>query len=441
MAPHDHLSGVPQELKDMIVRLSDPASIMKLAQTNKAFYEAVMGDQVQIVLHLLQESTIDSKTLRIIATSYHAKHRNARLTPDNFASGDTEVDNSTDGLRNAIVKLCNDCLGAKRLNTAPPPNMLLLSEADNVLKTDEAIKYFSYTLACKALQRGPRVTKSRKMNPPARPSDAELDRFYQAMYIMQTVQEVFPFKISSHDDPTIHQAWRFFWIHFSPWTKHQVRCVNEMMADWVAEGLEKEAENNDDETFHTPSAQRLRQLVLLAGPARLLRFYRNNNLIGLYRQARSQFHNSKRSEAWYEGGEKLWLSRIKKDNQVIKNQYSPSIDHLLKRYQAEGDNTGPVDAWFHVLRASTISNRSWTIDAFKDPGTHDRDRFDCFNCATLFGYLMWDRQRLDNMWTKGLSMPTMEVMRSQDQSVIHSFDLDRHYCGKPSERENCTCPQ
>ncbi|KAH9890305.1 hypothetical protein F4778DRAFT_380306 [Xylariomycetidae sp. FL2044] len=251
---------------------------------------------------------------------------------------------------------------------------------------------------------------------------------------METGFTLFPVTPDRRRHQCLYRAWEHFWRKFSPWVNHQVRCVHLMLADAIKNTMISESKNNDS-TFQIPSNQSIRQFVLVKRLDELVEAVESERLIDLFKKCKFEFHGHERSKGWFEGSDALWLNR----SPVKQSDFSANIDHIRSRFYTPGTDSGPIVAWFHVLRASTIPGRDYEIPLFSDPARYKRDRFDCPKCAALFGYVFWDRKRLERMWQAERSMPSLKEMRSEvgEGIPIDGRSFARNYCLDPDQ--DCTC--
>lgn len=127
-----------------------------------------------------------------------------------------------------------------------------------------------------------------------------------------------------------------------------------------------------------------------------------------------------REESWLPIQDEAWLLR-----NPHTNNWSLEVDHIANKYR-ESDE-GPMAAWYRTLLDRNIDdvvlNGSESTVA-------------CETCLTKWGFVFWDRQKLD--WHSDNRLVSYEQMAILATGVsVDNIDLRRNTWGR--ERGLCDC--
>ncbi|KAI1452530.1 hypothetical protein F4805DRAFT_462682 [Annulohypoxylon moriforme] len=393
------LEKLPPELKALILSYCDPKSVLNIACTGPLLHRYVMLNEARISRSVICRHI--SPDLRCLAaarywTAYHGFPVARGLSGEwrtpcaqgltwNFLDWGLEDDRVFMGSNpDGFYKLFHYTLGI----------------AHKIVSFDETVKFFASTLSGIAIKRGPRSIKPFDNGDLAVPeyvtqvSPGEFHRFVKALYIFDVATAILPFVESSDVNSEEYAMWHDFWEQFSPWEQQQVRCVHQMLQGWVKtisllQGSVVAIDFGDD---------LLAQYVIFNGLAELLRlktgFYRSvEHEIIKFRNSLEEHALPPRTEIWMQGMDEYWLSR-----DDLWDEVSLDVTGLLGMY--EEDDTGPRDAWIHTL----LENRKYHV-IFREG--YNR-QFSCETCMTKWGFIFWDRAKLE--WHSSGTMPTAKQM-------------------------------
>ncbi|KAI1086327.1 hypothetical protein F5B19DRAFT_479653 [Rostrohypoxylon terebratum] len=233
---------LPVELKIKILSFCDPVSVLNVAATGPVFRELVVRNEENISRAIVCQNI--NPDLRCLAAARHraeyhgfpiARHQSgerrsvgaARLCNLFLYGGDGLIDDHVfEGQKKQGL------YGNFKFS---------LKVAYELVSFHRTVQEFASILSESAVHKGPLSTVefSGIDIPPMAPdwvrqvSPTELSRFEKALYLFDLATVILPYMETFDFDDPDHNTWYAFWVCFPPWEHHQVRCIQQMLQDWV----------------------------------------------------------------------------------------------------------------------------------------------------------------------------------------------------------------
>ncbi|CAJ2510487.1 Uu.00g132960.m01.CDS01 [Anthostomella pinea] len=367
------LERLPNELKSIVVvYLGDAQSTMNPALTGPEFDSLVTSREVTIATTMVK-SFIGSELMPIALARYHAaatSEQDAREESSKSPLYDPQLFFSS--FRNGLAVSPSD-----RDIVMITEVQFTLKTARKILQLHSAINYYARSLAYRAMKFEPRLTKKLFRCVPEEmksPSDKELTRFCKALYIFQLISDLFPFARGG-------ELWNQFWLNFSPWENQQLRCLQLLLADHVDDVICADDEKRDEPQFPRNDGYTLTRFMINRGLIELKRLEKDGDVQATQeavdRYGRQRARGCK-EEAWHKGGDALW-------RYDVGPHVSLNVEHIFSAYA--DDDSGPRDIWLYTLAMMHSED-----PMFRDSDDH---MFRCDRCTSYWGFVFWDRAKLD----------------------------------------------
>ncbi|OTA79122.1 hypothetical protein M434DRAFT_38376 [Hypoxylon sp. CO27-5] len=409
------LEALPSEIKNKILReLPDARSVLNVALTGPIFYNHIFydddGSNERKISSAIVVANVGITLLPMAIARYEASLISwKRVCPSNT---EAPIPVTTSWLCEQVVEFVDEHLTGHHI-TQLPVALSSLSIADNIISCHKAIQHFTEYLSTRTAGYMPDHCRpsSDCMREAIVPNDRENTRFSKALYIFQLASELFVINkyhsVVWDAREATNIALEAFWRKFAPWENQQVRSVQTLLIGYALREI-------PHATLFIPnfSWNKIWELVVLSqGVIGLHNTYRRGhhlipldaNFSHLCRSRRIAFpilsQAPVNNEAWY-NSETLWLKRTDQPGQ--QSLYSCDIADLLREFPEE--DSGPADAWYHILVQNIRPSRADETSVFQKKEGFER----CARCLAYWGFPFWDRERLD-YYSQG-RFPTMEEM-------------------------------
>ncbi|KAI0120780.1 hypothetical protein F4776DRAFT_665407 [Hypoxylon sp. NC0597] len=447
------LEALPPEIKNKILEeLPDIRSVLNLSLTGPAFYNHIFYDDGGFYERKIASTMVVAQVGITLLPMAIARYEASLTSWKRVCSLGTEapIPVTSSWLCDQIVEFVDEHFThlTGRHITRLPVAFASLSIADNIISCHKAIQHFTGYLSAKAAENtsGHRCSSSVATGEAIIPNDRENTRLSKALYIFELASELFVINKGNsvvwdvHWETTL--AVEAFWRKFAPWENQQVRYVQTLLMEYAIHEF-------PDVILVVPrySWNKFWGLVVLSqGVTGLQNVYRRGhhlippgiNFAHLYRsryRILTLLQAPEINAAWY-NSDILWLKRT---DQLGQSLYSCDIADLLRAFPEE--DSGPADAWYHMLFEFIQLQLPNQALASQERGSFTR----CALCFTYWGFQFWDRERLDH-YSQG-RFPTMEAMDrkmreySGDHLSVSEWVLDRapNY-EVPSQSCQCSHP-
>ncbi|KAI0889568.1 uncharacterized protein GGS22DRAFT_182911 [Annulohypoxylon maeteangense] len=408
------LELLPPEIKLMILNFCDPQSAFNVAFTGPIMYRFVRLNEARIGRHIVCRDI--SPDLRCLAAG--------RYWIDKFGypaargeAGERRTSGKNIFTETFLIRGLND----DRVFDIINPHSFYgnfqfsLGVARTIISFHDKIRYFASTLAENAVNKGPLPTRPLSNGDPTAPhhvtqvSPGELRRFIKALYIFDVASVVLPYVEFLEPSNPQYAIWHNFWEKFSPWEQQQVRCVQQMLEDWVDHRVAQQGGYTMSLTEGFIQAQ----FVIDKGVPGLWEL-RTDNAGRVETQIKDFLDNRifntlpPRGEITMRGMDEYWL-----DRDEVVDEVSLDATYLLNFYDDE--DIGPRDSWIHTLLENRIYHRIFRSGYFQ--------QFSCESCMTKWGYIFWDRSKLE--WHSSNTMPSGEEMVKVAVDAVLQHDTFR----------------
>ncbi|KAI2471275.1 hypothetical protein F4781DRAFT_440703 [Annulohypoxylon bovei var. microspora] len=391
---------LPPEIKVDIFSLCDIKTIYNVALTGPMLHRFVRGNEERLSRNILCREI--SPGLRCLAAACYKVEYNGFPVIRGKEYGSEQTNLTRIFLSSGLLD--DQVFEARNSDGFYSSFPCTLEKAHKVLSFHSTVCYFATTLAGQAVKKGRSPIKPFTNEIPSAPpyvtqvSSRELHRFIKALYIFDLASVILPCGEAAGD---MRDLWDNFWDHFSPWEQQQVRCVQRMLQDWINDRviLQRGAR------FKHRGERILGQFVIHKGLARLRACETEISTTQdpVTEFANALFFNTSplKEIVWMPGMDEFWLGE---DEDTVTLD---TID-LLSRYEEE--DSGPQDAWLHTLLENRIDDPIFYEGHFT--------QFECEACMTVWGFVFWDRAKLD--WYSQNDMPTTDEMLDAAEDTLMS---------------------
>ena len=411
------IDTLPVELGAYVASfLPDPRSLINLAVTCKQNYGVVKLDEAALassteVITQLKDSGLLSLSLAVLKSwdgrsPSQTIEGTIRFIDDHFSQG-------------AAIQSLEYC------------QKMTLGDCVRIYEFHNTVERYAAIIARMALEE---IHSS--VNMPQACSTTEIHRIKKSLYLSQLLRNLFPRNYHSPtgvaDQLSSQPAWKHLWSKFAPWELQQVRCTEHLLANYVGKLVNrgKYIINIFDSNIHRANSyighrfdiRILWSFVSSQGPLGLTRLdgpRSENSMLLAVRNFQKSLVSSSYRDPWYLAHDTMWL----RQNGILTNFHTRN---LLRRYQEA--ESGPQDAWLHTLLQPHVDDVMFINGA--------DGCFQCDHHATLWGFVFWDRQRLDAI-TKG-TLPTTVQMNAVSNFSLETEEMLFH-ARLRQDKLTCSC--
>ncbi|PVH81024.1 hypothetical protein DL98DRAFT_514932 [Cadophora sp. DSE1049] len=279
----------------------------------------------------------------------------------------------------------------------PPPSIYKFRDALIMSETHTHIKFLTKDFVRKALKASPYPS----LDKPASP--AEIDRIERTFYRFEIYRHIFG-RFQQNREWRVEAQQDMFFKYFSPWENEQMACVHEFLAQIVIPAFNEIVAHDvfwgstNIESATDASSQYI-QAILCRG------------LAHIHAIATADSYSSRRAVIYklYPPYSDKFFHRGRNNGHTARAIIASVNNPLVSNFFKDSDE-GPENAWrwAHSSLQPNIPSLMVMTNSFRD-----------FTAVRTWGYVMWDRLRLDEWgvfgkdWVHSLKFATYQELEEK----------------------------
>ncbi|KAH7385023.1 hypothetical protein BKA64DRAFT_681994 [Cadophora sp. MPI-SDFR-AT-0126] len=281
----------------------------------------------------------------------------------------------------------------------PPPEVYTFSDALNMSEMHTRIDFLTKAFVRKALKASPYASLDESASP------AEIDRIERTFYRFEIYRHIFG-RFQQNREWRVQAQQNMFFKYFSPWENEQLACVHEFLAQIVIPVFNEIAAHDVfwGSTNIEPAADASSQYI---------QAILSRGLAHIHSIATADSYSSRRAAMYklYPPYSDNFFHQGRNNGHTARAIIASINDSLIQCFFKDSDD-GPEDAWrwAHSKLQSNLPSLMVMTNSFRD-----------YTTARTWGYVMWDRLRLDEWgvfgkdWRQTLKFASYQELESKRQ--------------------------